>query len=87
MNVLLTKNGYILVDNKSEYLVNEETFIGVLKNPNLRTQLLESLGRTAIVVGRLGKQTGPSIFRKSEMKVTEAGTGSFVKEVGYYAKL
>lgn len=87
MNVLLTKNGYTLVENNSEYLVNEETFLRFMKNPSLRINLLEALGRTAIVIGRLGKQTEPSVFKNKEIKVSEAGTGSFVKEVGYYAKL
>ena len=87
MNILLTKNGYVLVEGVVEYLITDTLLLKCMKDANIRVQLLNALGRSALVVGRLGKQEAPSIYVNRQRKVTEAPGGSFVKEVGYYAKL
>ncbi|GAA0101587.1 hypothetical protein UT300012_23020 [Paraclostridium bifermentans] len=87
MNILLTRTGYLMVDNDCEYLLTDENCLNMMKDATLRNAFLEAIGETTVVIGRLGKQIKPNMYKKKEITVKEADNGHFKKEVGYFAKL
>ena len=87
MNILLTKTGYLMVNNDCEYLLTDEVCLAMMRDASLRNAFLDALGETTVVVGRLGKKIKPNTFKKKDIVVKEADTGHFKKEVGYFAKL
>ena len=87
MNILLTNNSYLIVEDKAEYLVKDEIILRLMQDDEFRVEFLRTLGVTSVVVSRLGQHRKDYTYRYKEINSKEKSVGKFDKEVGYFAKL
>ncbi len=87
MNLLVTNNSYMIVEQEPEYLLKDEVIFKLMTSPEFRIEFLDVLGVKSVIVSRLGLRRNDKVFRAKEITTEEKPNVKFEKEVGYFAKL
>ena len=87
MNLLVTSNCYIIVEQEPEYLLKDEVIFKLMTNADFRREFLNVLGVKSVIVSRLGLPKNNKVFKAKEITTEEKINTEFEKEVGYFAKL
>lgn len=85
--LLITKDKVTPVDLVPSIYLEDEDYLMLPKNPDLRERILDSLGLELVIVGRLGKEiTQKGTFEK-DIRSDVYDDYDFEKEVGLYIGL
>lgn len=87
MIATVTRSSYYLNNGNPDVLVDDKTFIAIIKSRKMQLEILDKLNMDAIKIGRLGRDAGDYFIKGDNDLDINLTVGTIVKEYGIYAEI